>query len=147
MSTLNGTGTKYYGWQPIRRGDPGAWATKWFVLFYVPVLPLARVRMRVLTDRANEGFFGGAVDHYEVLERSSLAWDEVLRTWLSFLSGLAIVVLPFLAFLWISGYQNAQRELGKPHNALLGIVGAACLLFSLIAAIAVPMTALRRSRG
>jgi hypothetical protein len=147
MSTLNGTGTKYYGWQSLRKSDRSAWATKWFVVLYVPVLPLARHRLRVLTDRAREGFFGGAVNHYEMLEQSSLDWGEVLRTWLRFFTGLAIVVLPFLVGLWIGGYQNAQRELGKPHNTALGLFSAACLLFSLTAAIVVPMRALRRSRG
>ena len=147
MSTVNGIGTKYYGWQPVRRSDRSAWVTKWFVLFYVPVIPLARQRLRVLTDRANEGFFGGATDHYEILGQSALVWSEVLKTWFNFVAGLAIVVVPFLVFLWISGHQNAQRALGRAHNSPLGIVSAVCLVFSLVAAVVVPMKALRRSRG
>jgi hypothetical protein len=117
------------------------------VVFYVPVFPLARYKLKVLTDRASEGFFGGAVDHYQVLGQTGLVWGEVLGTWWSFLRGLLVVVVPFLTFLWISTYENGLREQGKPRNVPLGWLAAACLLFSLGAAIVLPMRALRRSRG
>ena len=147
MSTVNGLGTKYYGWQPVRAADRSAYATKWFVVLYVPVFPLARHKLKVLTDRANEGFFGGAVDHYQVLGETGLAWGEVLGTWWSFLRGLLVVVVPFVTSLWISSYLDGLREHGKPPNIPVGVVSIACLVFSLVAAIALPMRALRRSRG
>jgi hypothetical protein len=147
MSTVNGIGTRFYGWQPPLPADRGAYATRWFVVFYVPLIPLARYELKVLTDRANEGFFDGAVDEYEVLGGTPLVWSEILRTWWAFLRGLLLVVVPFLTCLWISGYQNAQREHGQPHSALLGMVASVCLLLSLVAAIALPTRALRRSRG
>jgi len=34
----------------------------------------------VLTDCANEGFFGGARDEYEILGQTVLEWSEVLGT-------------------------------------------------------------------
>jgi hypothetical protein len=147
MSTVNGIGTRFYGWQRLRCADGSAYATRWFVVFYVPLIPLTRCRLKVLTDRADEGLLGGAVDDYEVLGGTPLAWGEVLRTWGSFLRGLLMVVVPFLACLWISGYQSAQREQGLPHNSTLGMVASVCLLLSLVAAIALPTSALRRSRG
>jgi hypothetical protein len=147
MSTVNGIGTKLYGWQRLRSADRSSYATRWFVVFYVPLIPLARYKLRVLTDRANEGFFGGARDEYEVLGQTALDWGEVLGTWWAFLRGLLLVVAPFLVSLWISGYQNAQREQGQPHNAVLGTVAGVCMVFSLVAAIVLPMRALRRSRG
>ena len=147
MSTINGTGTKYYSWQPVRAADRTGYATKWFTLFYVPVLPLRRQKLKVLTDRANEGFFDGAVDEYQVLQETPIVWGEVLATWWAFWRGLLAVVVPFLVFLAVSQYQSAQRAQGRPHNAVLGTVAAACLVFSLGAAIVIPLRALRRSRG
>ena len=147
MSTVNGIGTKFYGWQPVRLADRSAFATRWFVFFYVPIFPLARYKLKVLTDRANEGFFGGAADHYQVLGETSLVWSEVLGTWWAFLRGLLLVVVPFLAFLWIHGYQNSLLAQGRPHNPILGAISGACILASLVAAVVVPLRALRRSRG
>ena len=146
MSTVNGTGTMFYGWQPPRRADRTRYATQWFVLFYLPIVPLARYKVRILSDRAKEGFFGGATDHYELLERTELDWSEILMTWWALVRGLLTVFVPFFVFLRVSDYQNAQRETGQPHNSVLGLIAAASLIFSLVAAIVVPMRALRRSR-
>jgi hypothetical protein len=147
MSTVNGIGTRFYGWRPPPCADHGAHATLWFVVFYIPLIPLARHRVKVPTDHAEEGFLCGAVDECEVLGGMPLVWGEVLRTWWAFLRGLLMVVAPFLTCLWISGYQNAQRKHGLPHNSTLGMVASVCLLLSLVAAIALPTSALRRSRG
>jgi hypothetical protein len=147
MSTFNGIGNKFYGWHHVTSRDRTAYATEWFVFLFVPIVPLARYKLRILTDRANEGFFGGGADHYELLQRTELDWSEVVMTWWAFVRGLAIVLVPFFISLRISDYQNELRETGQPHNAVLGTVAAACLLFSLAAAIVVPMRALRRSRG
>lgn len=147
MSTVNGIGTKLYGWRPISTRDRTAYATDWFVLLYLPIIPLARYKVRVLTDRKNEGFFGGGADHYELLQRTELDWSEVLMTWWAVVRGIALVLVPFVVALWIGDYQNRMRETGQPHNSLLGTVAAVCLVFSLVAAIVVPMRALRRSRG
>jgi hypothetical protein len=148
MSTINGTGTKYYGWQPVRSvAGRTAYATYWFVLFYAPIMPLRRHKLKVLTDRANEGFFGGAQDEYQILEETPLDWTEVLGTWWAFLRGLLVIVVPFLVFLAISNYQNAQRAQGQPLNRLLGLVAVVGLVWSLVTAVVIPLRAWRRSRG
>ena len=147
MSTINGTGTKYYSWQPLRAPERTGYATKWFTLLYVPVLPLRRQKLKVLTDRANEGFFDGAVDHYQILQETPIVWGEVFATWWAFWRGLLTVIVPFLVFFAVSQYQNARRAQGRPHDPVLGTVAAACLFFSLGAAIVIPLRALRRSRG
>ncbi len=147
MSTVNGTGTTFYGWQRLPGRDRTAYATQWVVLFYLPIVPLARYKVKILTDLTKESFFSAAPDHYELVERTDLDWSEVLMTWWAVARGLLTVFVPFIVFLRISDYQNAARETGQPHNSVLGAVGAVCLIFSLVAAIVVPMRALRRSRG
>lgn len=147
MSTVNGTGTTFYGWQRLRTRDRTAYATQWFVIFHLPIVPLARYKVRIHTDFASEGFFNPVADEYELLERTELDWGEILMTWWGVVRGLLTVFVPFFVFLRISDYQNAARETGQPHNAVLGAVAAVCLIFSLVAAIVVPMRALRRARG
>ncbi len=54
MSTLNGIGTLYYDWQANH--DSTANATRWFVVFFLPVIPLQRVRLRVwATEQKRSG--------------------------------------------------------------------------------------------
>jgi hypothetical protein len=48
FGTFQGFGTLYYGWR--HRADRTATATKWVVAFWLPLLPLRRQRIRVLTD-------------------------------------------------------------------------------------------------
>jgi len=48
-STLNGTGTKYYGKREVDIGGTYV-TTKWLVIFWVPVLPLSSWRVYLLDE-------------------------------------------------------------------------------------------------
>jgi hypothetical protein len=54
MSTINGIGTLYYGWTHLPDGS--AHATKWFVIAFLPVIPLSREHLRVITSGTKPSF-------------------------------------------------------------------------------------------
>jgi len=161
MSTYSGFGTAFYGWQHFADGT--STATRWVCLFYIPVLPLRRARMRVLTNFASEGFFPkksaaagaklplikvGVVaveDRYQVLEELPLAGAEILLTYMR-----TFVLMP-LAMLWPFAVVVVFGQMAKERNwldqmwaiwvfVLLGIGALGNVL-------AVAIWAIRQSRG
>lgn len=100
MSTLNGFGTLYYGWRHAQDGT--ATATKWFAISWVPLIPLYREHLRVLTDFNNDhknvkaelgGLVVGTVDKYDVLERLPLSLQEVAITLAKTYIGLPLLLI------------------------------------------------------
>jgi hypothetical protein len=66
MGTFNGIGTMYHTWR--HQVDGTAFAIKWFVLFCLPIVPLPRHHLRIVTDFSQKepfltaekkGFFAG----------------------------------------------------------------------------------------
>lgn len=119
MSTLNGFGTLYYGWRHSQDGT--ATATKWFAISWVPVIPLYREHLRVLTDFKKDhknikaelgGLVVGHVDRYQILKRLPLLVREVAitlaKTYLglpALLVGLAIFLVLVMKVLQASGVE------------------------------------------
>ncbi|GAB5517639.1 MAG: hypothetical protein Rhob2KO_53640 [Rhodopirellula baltica] len=102
MSTLNGVGTLYYDWKS--NDDGTANATRWFVVFFLPVLPIRRERVRVGntevkrsgvldTILAATGNGSGFETEIEVLERAPNSLFRILKTYL-----LAYVGVPMATF-------------------------------------------------
>lgn len=94
MSSVNGIGVRYFGWKHLSDGT--AEATQWFTVLYMPVAPIARHHLRVLTDPREESFFSfrhglAVVTEYEVLDRIPIDWGNALRTYCS-----AYLLLPIL---------------------------------------------------
>jgi hypothetical protein len=156
MGTINGCGTMFYGW---RHNKEDSTATKWFTLFYIPIIPLGRSRLRALTDFEKEKFFsspgalaaaivgyGSRTDLYQIKERLPLDGLSVLLTYLkAYLLLPLLVAWPILLMVAIRGvfgvhpeWENA--EWFKP--ALIAFVGV-----TLFNAIAVPMWSIQRARG
>lgn len=156
MSTINGCGTMYYGWD---HDEEDSTATKWFTLFYVPIIPLGRSRLKVLTDFEKEKFlsspsafaaavvgYGSRTDLYQINENLPIAWSSVAVTYIK-----AYLLLPFLV-VWPILFLIAFRQVFGIHPewnnsswfapVLIGFVGIA--LFN---AIAVPMWAIQQARG
>ena len=102
MSTINGFGTTYYGWR--HQSDGTATATKWLTVSWLPVIPLGRQRLRVLSDLAKPelksealGLVVSQVDRYQYLEKLPLSAGELLLTLGKTYIGLpAILILPML---------------------------------------------------
>jgi hypothetical protein len=102
MSSINGFGTTYYGWRHFDDGT--ATATKWMSVSWLPIFPLHRQRLRVLTDfKKNElkaeagGLFVSQVDRFEFLEKLPLSAKEVgITLGKTYLGFPALVVVPML---------------------------------------------------
>ncbi|MFE2144710.1 hypothetical protein ACFXA3_23735 [Streptomyces sp. NPDC059456] len=136
MSTWNGIGTKYLGFSR-KRVDGSHHATEWFVISYMPVVPLRRYRMVVGATRYAVGSAGGSTSTtaYRVLERSPMRVLDVLATYLVWwVAGPSLVVCPFVLMSWAdpdagrgSGLWSGVIVIG----ALVWVVGLPLLLLSL----------------
>lgn len=144
--TFKGCGTKYYG-EADRRPDGSFVTTNWFVLGYVPLIPLGTVRVR--RDHENDmNIFIASADGYLLLEELPLSWRQVLHTyafalaclawwggtaWLVFiLNGawaekhlmpvmfgyIVVAALPFIWLAWTRQQQLKGRQGKKPASGL-----------------------------
>ena len=156
MSTFNGIGTALRGWN--HQADGTAFATEWFVLVYLPVVPLRRFHLRTLTDFEHEPFVpppaeGGWLrggfswsDPADVLARLPLSWSEIGRTYgRAYLLVPLLLLWPFaLARLGTAGYRwHVGDPLAPPPNAWPLALG----LVALVNLLAVLLVAARRMRG
>jgi hypothetical protein len=102
MSTINGVGTTRYDWSHLSDGT--AEATLWFVIGFLPIVPLKRQRLQLLSTAPESpsaigvglsalGFSRGFSTEMAILEPAPLRLAGVLRTYF-----FGFVVAPFLAF-------------------------------------------------
>lgn len=156
MATLNGFGTMFYGW----KHQPGEYstATKWLAAFYIPLIPIGRYRLAVLTDFAREttkiratpvGLIASQEDRFDVAGKTSLSWTEVLRTYLNAFIGLPALMFGPVAVLWLLSsmpwfpHYHSDAETPVWFTALLmGTI--ACALGNTLYW---PIWAIRQSRG
>jgi hypothetical protein len=113
VGTNGGIGTIFYGWR--HEGGGVATVTKWLVVFWLPVIPLGRYRIRMLNDPDDEppvslkvlgmaAVGAGAVsDSFEILERLPLDWRSALRT-------------------YVTGYVGVPLLIGAPVAAVVGLL-------------------------
>ncbi len=159
MSTLNGIGTMYYSWR--HHDDDTATATKWFVVMWLPVIPLARHHLRVLTDLAapepfvatgTQGFLAGTpAQHteYHVIETGSPQFREVALTlaW-TYLAGPLLLAWPLAPF-WLVGpacdYFGISVEARRSNTAI--VLWFFMSIPILVNPIVVTLWALRQARG
>jgi hypothetical protein len=108
MSTINGFGTMRYDW--LHREDGMSEATTWLVLAFLPIFPLRREKVVVVSEglqpsravgvtaaalgaAAGMGMGSGFASRIAVLERTPMRWGGVLRTY-----SYGFVAVPLLAF-------------------------------------------------
>ncbi|MCX4546107.1 hypothetical protein [Streptomyces sp. NBC_01565] len=118
MSTWNGIGTKYLGFSR-KQSDGSHHATEWFVVNYLPVVPLRRYRLVVGRTNHTPGSTGGSTSttEYHVLGRTRLRVLEVLATYLTWwVAGPALVLSPFLLMAW------ANPDFGRGSSFWSGVV-------------------------
>ena len=153
MSTLNGFGTLYYGWH--HSADGTATATKLFALSWVPIFPIRRERLRVLTDFKSgqnvKAELGGLAvsqsDKYEILEQLPLSAKEIGITFAKTYLGFPLLLLVPMALLFLLMFVAHQFGAKvEPGTTVFGIymggifVAFANLLYQCVRAI-------RRARG
>ena len=153
MSTLNGFGTLYFGWR--HAADGTSTATKWFAVSWVPVVPLYRQRLRVLTNFSNpeplKSELGGLVvsqqDRYEIVEPLPLSAKEVATTLAKTYLGLpAILFGPLVvAALLMKSIQALGYDATPGSTAFTVFIG---LVFASIGNLLLQsVRAIRRARG
>ena len=155
MSSKDGFGTSYYGWRHLADGT--ATATKWVTVSWLPVIPLHRQRLRVLTNFANPELKLRAgrltvakfdqVDRYQFLEKLPLSAKEIGTTLCKTYLGLpAIFLLPMLGLVAIFlALQRFGVEVRPETPAFqLFVVG---FLLNLLHFLWQVVRAIRRARG
>jgi hypothetical protein len=117
--TINGIGTRYYG---RRAAGHGTYiATKWIVLFYLPLIPLRSYRIFGETSPTYSGFGIPHVGISHSVRRTmtlsalpNLHSRQVLATY----AGVALFLLYSLAVYWLAG---------MPMTIFLGLIPLALL--------------------
>jgi len=153
MSTLNGFGALYYGWR--HASDGTATATKWLAASWLPIVPLQRQHLRVLTDFDNpqrlKAELGGLVvsqtDHYQVIANTPLSTGEIALTLAKTYLGLpALLFAPMcIVVLLMKLLQHMGVDVRPGTTAFNIFIGAsfATLLNFLYQAV----RAIRKARG
>jgi hypothetical protein len=151
MSTVNGWGTALRGWN--HQPDGTAFATSWVVVSYLPLVPLRRYHVRVLTDFGHEPFVPPPADDarfrlgvswtepIEVLARLPLSWREIGLTYLR-----AYVLVPLLCVWPILIAVPVLGLVSRGRRAPTSLVNA-FVLVGIVNALAVLLIAARRMRG
>lgn len=155
MSNYHGCGVIRYGWRHAPDGT--ATATNWISVLWLPVIPIYRERLRVLTNFENdqentEAVFGGIileqVDRNQVLERQPLNSKGVGITLLKVYIGLpAYLVVPnlIIALLFKTLFYHKGMNLKPGSPAYMALMVPAVLIF--LNFIWQIVRAIRRSRG
>jgi hypothetical protein len=85
----NGIGSTYYGTKD-RYPDGSFITTEWFILLYLPIIPIRS--MRVIFGGRRGGLFSTSMS-YIVVEEIKLDWQQVLSTY------FVVIATAFLAYL------------------------------------------------
>ena len=151
MSTFQGIGTNFYGWKHYKTMP--SIATKWFVIFFFPVIPLARYRLRVLTDFENEshvvqgGVLGGMpaqYDDFDIVAQTPLVLTEVLATYFNtYILGPVLLTWPVI-LIWL--IISVFKHFGVTSDWVIFML-MPLLMFSFVNLFLLPLHALRKSRG
>jgi hypothetical protein len=121
MSTINGCGTQHYDW--LHLPDGTACATKWFVLFFLPVIPLKREHLRVVDASALRG------THY-VLGKIPMHGIGIARTYMkAYLLAPLILLGPPAVLFFV--YFRLLRYLPVQFGSrwIPGAIAVLCLIY------------------
>lgn len=95
MHSINGIGTSLYGKTDVEP-DGSYIATKWFILFLLPIIPLGSYRVWRGETKATF-FLPGASTSYRMFE-TKLHWKQIIRTYLA-VWGLAVLLVIILFYI------------------------------------------------
>lgn len=130
MATINGLGTMRYDWS--HRPDGTAEATLWFVIFFLPIVPMRREHLRVVkAETEKPGFLstlaavGGAGSGWktsiEVLDQIPQTPWRVIKTYLLGFIGVPLVTFIGPMMLLVFGTTITLKK-GAPVPEWVGTV-------------------------
>ena len=135
-------------------------ATKWLAVFYIPLGPLGRYRLKVLTDFGRErtrvratpvGVLVSQENRFDIVERTALSWSEILKTYAKTFVGLPILMVgPYLVLLGVTALLPLIPGLQIPKGAMPQWVSTLLLVGSIMSLgnfLWWPIWAIRKSRG
>jgi hypothetical protein len=125
--TVNGIGTLYYGWKPLPDGS--AEATCWFVVAFLPVLPLRRERIQLFSATPSDARLPIAQGAGHVIERLPLSWSSVLKTYfMGYVVVPAVLFVPIIVLVaglyWVCGVVQF-----KVPSYMLGILALISIVY------------------
>ena len=121
MSTINGCGTQHYDW--LHLPDGTACATKWFVLFFLPVIPLKREHLRVVDASALRG------THY-VLGKIPMHGIGIARTYMKAYLLVPLLLLgPPAVLLFVYSRLLLYFPVQLRSRWISGAIGVLCLIY------------------
>src|SRR5579872_6412107 len=95
--TFNGLGTKLYGARDFRP-DGSYITTEWFVVAYVPIVPLKSMRIRPGAGGKYYGLYNSST--YYILEKTGIDGRQILFIYAWFAAFIAAVVFAFPFTTW-----------------------------------------------
>jgi hypothetical protein len=112
VGTVNGIGTFYYG-SDARRGDGSQVATLFFVLFFLPIVPIR-------TRRIRKTAISGARMKVEELESLPLRWRQVLLTYVKCWVLMPIAILaPYIVLVLLGRHGIARPDQNSAVRVVL----------------------------
>lgn len=87
-NSFNGIGTSYYGQSKFEQ-DGSYVTTKWFILGFLPIIPMASARVNYV-GTSGIPFFS-RTSSFELVEELPIDWLQVLKTWLYTIFIIALV--------------------------------------------------------
>jgi hypothetical protein len=147
MSTWNGCGTTYYGWE--HKEDGTAIATNWIVVLMFPLVPMKRVHLRSLSPD-NDRFLNlrPVVDHYDLIKTLDRDYRSIVETLVrAYILFPIVLLLPIILFI---GVLIVAQSLGYADAVIDGVLKPAYPVFlgiSVLYWIALGLIVLRTSRG
>ena len=100
--SINGFGTTFYG-KAAREPDGSFITTKWLIFSYLPIIPLASMRLRYASQ--DEGFFSTGTNYHVIMDYP-LDILQVIRTW-------AYVALLFTVMLRLEPESKSHSDLWR----------------------------------
>ncbi len=98
MQSINGIGTTLYGKREVNFLDNSYIATKWFIVFFLPIYPLESYRV----INVKRKFFSRQPATYQ-MTKVSLHKKQIINTYLAVWGTLIVLIIIFS--IWLS-YQN-----------------------------------------
>lgn len=94
MGRFQGIGTDFYGKKDFDKINHSYIATKWFVIFLLPIYPKASYRLKKIKQQSHNYVtaYTGSTS-YQIIENLSLQKSQIFRTYLFAYGFLASVVL------------------------------------------------------
>jgi hypothetical protein len=146
MATVNGLGTMRYDWNA--RSDGTAEATLWFVIFFLPIVPLRREHLRVINAEVERAGFlstvaafcgagAGWKSQIEVLDSIPQSPWRVLRTYLMGFIGVPLVTFVGPMLLLVFGTTMFLKRGAPVPEWMSGVIGVGSITIMLWTAIVI----------